>query len=99
MVFGPANHRHRNRRKSVLCGCSSTVEHNIANVETWVRLPSFAPVKTKSKLVPKKDLLGLAKRLALYRKQLLARHEANPQASPPVFLLNSAITELEFLGK
>lgn len=45
-------------------------------------------------MITKRRLKELHDLLAAYRKQLLARHAENPQASPPLFLLNQVMNEM-----
>lgn len=50
-------------------------------------------------MVSKKKLREIASTLKTYKKQLEARHKADPLKSPPLFLLNHATTQLERLAK
>ena len=43
----------------------------------------------------RKKLKASAKRLTLYKQQLFARHDNEPLKSPPAFLLNTVIMDLE----
>jgi hypothetical protein len=47
----------------------------------------------------KRELKDNAKLLIKYKEQLLARHNNEPLKSPPVFLLNAVISNLEDLAK
>ena len=47
----------------------------------------------------KKEIRGQARLLVKYREQLEARREDAPLKSPPLFLLNEVISNLERLAK
>lgn len=47
----------------------------------------------------KKELRTQAKLLSKYKEQLEARHKSEPLKSPPVFLFNEVISNLERLTK
>jgi hypothetical protein len=45
----------------------------------------------------KKEIKDNVRLLTRYKEQLMARHDNEPLKSPPVFLLNAVISNLEFL--
>jgi hypothetical protein len=47
----------------------------------------------------KKELRDNLRLLIRYKEQLMARHASDPLKSPPVFLLNVVISDLEGLVK